>query len=241
MIEFRPLASSSDGCCYRVGSGSNYPLLIDAGLRYADIQKALDFKVSSLAGVLISHAHGDHCLAVPHLLKAGVDVYASSQTWQALRIESHRAATIREGDEFSIGPWRVHPFEAVHDADGTLGFFIAGPDGGKLLYLTDSAYAKFRFDGITHLAVECNFSREILRTNTVSGKIDLQRGKRTAVTHLSLERLIEMLKANDLSNLQETWLLHLSDENSDEALFKSEIQKVTGKPTYVAANTEVRV
>lgn len=235
MIEFRPLASSSDGCCYRVGSGSSMPLLIDAGLRYQEIQKGLDFKVSSLAGVLISHAHGDHCKAVPELLKAGVDVYASAQTWQAMRIESHRAATIREGEEFSIGPWRVHPFEAVHDMDGTLGFVVASPCGGRLLYLTDSAYSKFRFDGLTVIAVECNYSRELLRTNTISGKIDLQRGRRTTCTHLSLERLIEMLQANDLSQCKEIHLLHLSDENSSEEEFKLAVQRATGVPTYVAA------
>jgi phosphoribosyl 1,2-cyclic phosphodiesterase len=239
MLQFRPLASSSDGCSYVLRAGDHPPLLIDAGIGFRDIQRALDFKVGSLAGVLISHAHGDHVKAVPELLRAGVDCYASSQTWATLRIESHRAKTVKEGDEFPVGPWNVHPFEAVHDTDGTLGFVIAGPDGGRLLYLTDSAYSKFRFDGLTHIAVEANYSRELLRQNTISGKINLQRGRRTTCTHLSLERLLDMLKANDLSQCEEIHLLHLSDENSNEEEFKLAVQRATGVPTYIAAKTEV--
>jgi phosphoribosyl 1,2-cyclic phosphodiesterase len=49
-----------------------------------------------------------------------------------------------------------------------------------------------------------------------------------------LEQVKEFLKANDLSKVQQIVLIHLSDGNSDEALFKTEIQKLTGKPVYVA-------
>jgi hypothetical protein len=42
------------------------------------------------------------------------------------------------------------------------------------------------------------------------------------------------LKANDLSKVQEIWLLHLSEQNSCEKRFKEEVQKITGKPTYIA-------
>ena len=44
----------------------------------------------------------------------------------------------------------------------------------------------------------------------------------------------ELLKANDLSKVQQIWLLHLSDGNSDEKRFKREIQELTGKPTFIA-------
>jgi hypothetical protein len=42
------------------------------------------------------------------------------------------------------------------------------------------------------------------------------------------------MQANDLSKVQEIWLLHLSDGNSDADRFKREIQELTGKPVYVA-------
>jgi hypothetical protein len=53
-------------------------------------------------------------------------------------------------------------------------------------------------------------------------------------SHFSLENVKRFLQANDLSRVQEIWLLHLSDGNSDETRFKREIQELTGKPVIIA-------
>jgi phosphoribosyl 1,2-cyclic phosphodiesterase len=82
--------------------------------------------------------------------------------------------------------------------------------------------------------VEANHSMEIMRANSESGRIDHARFNRTAHTHMSIERLIELLKANDLSKAQQIWLLHLSSENSSEDDFKDKVQRATGVPTFVA-------
>lgn len=235
MIDFRALASSSDGCCYLVGSGTYPPLLLDAGLSHLNIQRALGFSVSTVAGVLLSHAHGDHCRAVKNLAAVGVDIYAHEETWKAMGFASHRTKTVQAREAFKVGPWSVMPFEAVHDMPGTLGFVIDAPAGGRLLYLTDTAYSRVTFGpGLTHLAVECNFSEEILRANTLAGRIDVFRHRRTSHNHMSLERLLELLAANDLTAVEEIHLLHLSDENSDEGLFRMTVQRATGKPVIVA-------
>lgn len=243
MIEFRPLASSSDGCAYRLGFGPGKgALLLDCGIRFTALEIALDFEVSQLAGCLISHAHSDHCKAVYDLLKRGVKCYATFETWDALwkRDEkftgpfSHR---MKEGQIFHIGDWVVTPFEAKHDLEGTLGFVIDG-HGERCLYLTDSAYSKYRFEGLTRIYIECNHSSELMRQNVREGDIHTERYKRTAQNHMSLERLLDMLKANDLSKVKEIHLLHLSDANSDEVAFKEAVQRATGCPVYIAAKRE---
>lgn len=239
-MDFRPLASSSDGCSYLVSSGTHAPLLIDAGLRFAEIRQAMDFKVTGLAGCIVSHCHGDHSKSVRELLGASVDVYASPETWEELRlpVSGLGAHNLTPHKPTQVGPWLVHPFEAVHDAPGTLGFLIAGPEGGRLLYLTDTAYSRYTFEGLTHVCVEANFSNEILRKNISGGRVGKDRYKRTSRNHMSLDRLIGMLKANDLSKVKEIWLLHLSDANSDEIEFKLAVQRATGKPVFIAAKRE---
>ena len=56
---------------------------------------------------------------------------------------------------------------------------------------------------------------------------------------MSLETAKDFLRANDLTAVQEIWLCHLSDGNSDAERFKREIQALTGKPVYIAQKSEV--
>lgn len=59
------------------------------------------------------------------------------------------------------------------------------------------------------------------------------KSKMVSARNMSLETLLDFLKVNALSKLQEIWLLHLSDSNSDEALIREKIAKVTGKLIYI--------
>lgn len=81
--------------------------------------------------------------------------------------------------------------------------------------------------------IECNYSQRILNENVESGRVPEFLMHRVMQSHFSLENLLVFLKANDLSKVQEIHLLHLSDSNSYEALFKQEVQAATGKLVYV--------
>lgn len=50
---------------------------------------------------------------------------------------------------------------------------------------------------------------------------------------MSLDTVKEFLSENDLNKVQQIYLLHLSDNNSDTALFKDAIQRQTGAEVYV--------
>jgi phosphoribosyl 1,2-cyclic phosphodiesterase len=233
MIAITPLASSSKGNCYHVTDGTT-ALLLEAGIRYKDIQRALNFQVSSIAGCLISHEHGDHGKAAADVMKAGIDVYASQGTLDALGLSGHRAKPIKAKQQFQVGTWTILPFDVQHDVAEPLGFLLANRTGDKLVFATDTYYIRYRFQGLTHIMVECNYSLRILDENIAAGRVPAVMKKRLLKSHFSLEHVKDFLRANDLSKVQEIWLLHLSDNNSDAALFKHEIQELTGKPVWVA-------
>jgi len=241
MIEFVPLASSSAGCAYLLKSEDHAPLLIDAGLAFSDLQRMLweeDVNVSDLAGCLISHGHGDHAKAVPKLMAAGVDCYASREAWQHMGIEGHRAYTLHHDEFEDLGDWYADGFQAVHDSEGCMGFLVEvanKPDHGSLLYLTDSAYCPYRFEGLTHICVEANYSEDLLKENAMTGRVNVEVAKRTLQTHASIERVIQMLKANDLSRVEAIYLMHLSRANSDWRDFRDQVQRATGVAVYVCA------
>jgi phosphoribosyl 1,2-cyclic phosphodiesterase len=127
-------------------------------------------------------------------------------------------------------PWRVLPFDLRHDTPGTLGFCVEGPSKERLLYVTDTAFIPYRFDGLTIVAIEANYSEAILRESGEATKRKL----RALRYHMSLERTLAFLAANDLDGVREIWLLHLSDAHSDEAAFREAVREATGKPVFVA-------
>jgi phosphoribosyl 1,2-cyclic phosphodiesterase len=238
-MEMHTLASGSSGNAYLVTDGTT-ELLIEAGLPFRQIREGLDFGLSRIAGCLVSHEHGDHAKAVKDLLKAGVDCHMSFGTARALGVlDSHRFQPINYRDSFRIGSWTVLPFDTVHDAAEPMGFLLAS-QGLKLLFATDTAYIRYRFAGLTHLMVECNYDLDVLKTNVIAGVVDHELKRRTLRSHMSLETLKGFLKANDLRAVRQIWLLHLSGDNSDAERFKTEVQRLTGKPvTCCEARGEV--
>jgi phosphoribosyl 1,2-cyclic phosphodiesterase len=232
MINIIALGSSSKGNCYMIDDGST-KIMLECGLPYREIQKGFNFQMSSIAGCLVSHEHGDHSKSVKDVLKAGIDVYSSEGTFKALNITHHRAKQIKAKEQFQIGTWTILPFETEHDTEESLGFLLVNRQGEKLLFATDTYYIKYRFQGLNFLMIECNYSLDILNQNIANGSVPKVMKKRLLRSHFSLENVKEFLKANDLSKVQEVWLLHLSDSNSNAEQFKREVQELTGKMVYV--------
>lgn len=232
MIEFKPLASSSAANTYVVSDGKT-TLLLDAGLKMADIRRGLNFNLSSVDAALISHQHGDHSRSVRDLIKAGIDVYLPEDAISELGVQGHRVHQLDSLRTRAIGSWTVLPFPVEHDVQA-LGFLLANEAGEKLLYVTDSYYVRYRFDGLTVIAVECNYALDILDRNIAEGRVSASLRGRLLRSHFSLEHVKDFLRANDLSKVREVHLLHLSDANSDEERFKREVQEICGCPVYVA-------
>lgn len=232
-LTFQPIASSSLGNSFIVDDGQT-KILIECGISFKEIQIALDFKLSSLDGCLLTHEHGDHSKATKEILKAGVDLYASQGTFDALGYHHHRQRVIIAKKPFRLNTLSILPFSVEHDAEEPLGFLIEADNGERLLFATDTYYLRYRFKNLSIIAVECNYSEEILNQNILNGDIPLVMKKRLLYSHFSFENYLEFLKSNDLSNVKEIWLLHMSVRNADADLFKREVEALTGKMVYIA-------
>lgn len=184
-------------------------------------------------GALYLTAIFDHAKHIKEFAKMGIDLYSSQETFDSMGVSGHRAHVVKDGDTFRLGGSTVRAFGVEHDCQGSLGFIIAnGKD--RILFLTDTAYCRYLFPGVTHLICECNHSRAILEAKHERGEIDSAHMRRVMASHMSLERVKDMIAENEWDKLQAIHLTHLSRENSDEALFKKEIQAIAGCPVYVA-------
>jgi phosphoribosyl 1,2-cyclic phosphodiesterase len=163
--------------------------------------------------------------------QSGVGAAVESGIAEALGIELHHRTHIIEAmKQFSIGPWAILPFDTIHDAAEPLGFLIRHESGEKILFATDTMFVKYRFPGLTLTCIECNYSKR-----TMSEDMHPAQRHRLLRSHMSLETVLDFLDANDMSMVRELRLLHLSDDNSDERMFKEKIQGATGIPVIIEA------
>lgn len=229
-MDIKIIASGSTGNCYKV-SNEDTTLLIECGIPYKKIQQALNFKTTDIDGVLVSHEHGDHSKACKDLIKAGVDLYMTEGTKEALELESHRVKTFEKNGYFTyrwvdIGSFKIKIFETVHDAKESVGFYILNAKTDeRLLFITDTMFVKNRFRTIDYLMIEVNYVKETINNNL---NLDPILRKRIKENHMSLETALDFLKKCNLSRLKKVYVLHLSDANSDYKVIKESLQELTG-------------
>lgn len=232
MIEIQTIATGSTGNCYMINDGTTR-LLIELGITFKQIQKSLNYETSKITGALISHSHKDHCKGVQGALDASMDVYMSEATTNEIGIQHNRIKLYENKKQFRVGSFIVLPFDLKHDVENH-GFLIQSDNGSRLLFASDTYYVRYKFPNLNYIMIECNYSDQILKENIQSERVPGFLGKRIIQSHFSLENLLVFFKSNDLSKVKEIHLLHLSDTNSDEDLFKKTVQAATGKLVYVA-------
>lgn len=238
-MKIEVLGTGSAGNCYKLEIG-RATLLLECGLPYKVIQRKLGFKLSDIDACLVTHEHMDHAKAVKDLMKAGVDCYMTKGTAEALELKGHRLKTFntlgkQKYKTNHLNDILIQPFEAVHDVEEPVSFFIeAKADKGSLVFVTDTAYLKYKIMDCDVLMIECNYVKSTLDENVEQGKVNTSLRNRIVKNHLSLETLVEALQAADLKRLKKIYLLHLSDSNSDEELIKRTIQEITGVEVVVA-------
>lgn len=124
-------------------------------------------------------------------------------------------------------------FSLEHDIP-TVGYLISHEEMGKMVFITDTQFCKYSFKGLNHIVIEANYSEQIMNERLISGSLHGYLRNRIMNSHLSIETCKEFLKANDLSQVQNIILIHLSSGNADEKRFIREVQEATGKNVYVA-------
>jgi phosphoribosyl 1,2-cyclic phosphodiesterase len=226
--------SNSSGNCY-ILQNAKEALIIECGVRFDRIKKALKYIISKVVGCLVSHEHKDHSLDVLQVMQSGIRVYATLGTFKALNIEAfnHRKKVIDENSQFQVGGFKVVAFGVKHDAAQPVGFLIHHEECGTVLFLTDTVYSPYVFKGLNNLIIEANYCEEVLEAKLNNGTEKFLRD-RVIESHLSIQNCKELLKANDLSKVNNIVLIHLSNNHSDAEKFQREVKELTGKNVVVA-------
>ena len=223
------LVSGSSGNCY-ILENDKEALIIEAGLPFMEVKKALDFNVIKIVGVLASHTHGDHAKYIGEYGKSGIPV------WKPYNTDFYKSCDMKKYGTFEVRtfPNQNKDRQWLHNnSDGSecpcYGFHIKHPDMGSLVYATDTEYIKWRFKDVNHIMVEANYDMQFVNREEPNYEHRL-RG------HMSLPTALKFISTNDNPALRNVVLIHLSDKSADSALFKQKTEETVkyGSDVYVA-------
>lgn len=234
-MTLKVLGSSSKGNCYILGNNTEC-IIMELGVPFPDIKKALDFDISKVQFAFCTHAHGDHSKSVKHAVKMGIKVVMSKGTQQFLKNDSVHIINIAHGETYKSGNFELMAFDTNHDCPGKepLGFLIRHPECGTVCFITDSFYVDYQFPNVTHFMVEANYCDSIITERLFNDVLHPAQAHRTRQSHMSVDTCKNLLLANNLKKVHNVVLIHLSDGNSDAERFRHTIQKATNCITTVA-------
>lgn len=231
-IQIQHISSGSKGNSIIVSDGVT-SLMFDAGISYPKLQRKLydlGYKFKDIDGVFITHEHGDHFMAVPPMIENGMQVYMSEGTASKTGTPGYMVSVLRDQKEVKLKSFSVLPFRVEHDAVEPMGFiFHSHSSNERGVYLTDAIVVPpIVSSKINYWIIECNYSKGLLRDSHYDDMLK----DRIRRSHISFENLKAYMSQVDTSGTRMIILIHLSDSNSDEALFVSELQAVLGVPVY---------
>lgn len=222
----RCIATGSSGNCYVIDGGKEV-LVLDCGIPIMQIKKGLNFDISRIVGVCVTHAHADHAKSVKDFENMGIKVLTPYN--KEVDFEGEHEERIY----YTLGEFDINAFTLTNtngrfmhtNNNGSecqcYGFLITHPDMGKMIYITDTELVKWRFSGINHILISCNYDKDLIPKD-YPAKEHIFRG------HMELQTVKEFVMANKSDALRNVILCHLSGDNADSDKMLAEISKAAG-------------
>jgi phosphoribosyl 1,2-cyclic phosphodiesterase len=239
-LRFASLGSGSEGNALLVEAGGALPgrvglrVLIDCGFGPREAERRLarlDCPASSIAGILVTHEHGDHAGGVFRLARAHrIPVYLTHGTLRALPQAAGCEDLVRVIDShrpFELGGLRVEPFPVPHDAREPVQYVL--DDGtARLGVLTDighpTAHLPQALSRLTALVLETNHDAGLLAGSDYPAALKRRIAGRYG--HLENADAARILAALDRSRLRQVVAAHLSRQNNRADLARAALAAV---------------
>ncbi len=228
------LGSGSGGNTFAL-EASNRTLLVDVGFGIRAITSRAEragIDLDSLAGIVVTHEHGDHSRGAPSLARrVGCPLFATSGTLDALSrkldgIDCHRLLT---HEPMLIDPFVVEACRTYHDAAEPIALTVELPDTGSKVGIACDvgrpSRALRRLLRDCHcLIIEANHDDALLRTGPYPASVR----KRIAGSggHLSNKAAADLLSELCHEELRTVVLVHLSNRCNTPGLAEDVVGKV---------------
>lgn len=189
MMKITCLGQGSKGNCW-IADYDGELLIIDAGLSIKTIKRGINYNLMAVQGVLCTHKHKDHSMAVDDLRLCGLSVFTPFTV---------------ETKTQTYGHYRVQAFPVPHGDCDCYGFYIKIGDH-RIIYATDFEHIPFVFkkQALTDMIIECNYQDEYVDKSA-------ENANHKILDHSTLETTIGIVKANQTESLRNVIITHMGD------------------------------
>lgn len=207
-------------------------LLVDAGFGPRTVTRraaVAGVPLVPLAGIVVTHEHGDHARAAARVARQfGCPVAASPGTLAAIgpadgvpthALEPHRATT--------LGPFVVQVARTSHDAREPLAVAVTPPDGTTVGVAYDlgrpTSAVRYLLRGCAALVLEANHDEVMLRTGPYPATVRHRIAGSTG--HLSNRAAADLAADVCTERLRAVILVHLSEQCNRPDLAVAEVRR----------------
>lgn len=234
-MRFASLGSGSEGNGLVVHAGDTH-LLLDCGFGLAETTQRLarlDLTPDTLAGIVVTHEHGDHVSGVPRFArKYGIPVYLTHGTLVAAGVSRFDGVTLNVIDShaaLAVDDIELRPFPVPHDAREPAQFVFG--DGDKALgVLTDTGMSTPHIESmllsVDALVLECNHDLDLLMNSAYPHGLKQRIAGRLG--HLDNAAASGILGALPQGKMQHVIAAHLSKQNNTPALARRALADALG-------------
>ncbi len=207
--------------------------MLDCGFSVKEAERRLarlDVLPGEVAGIIVTHEHGDHIRGVFKFARRyDTPVWLSYGTYQAARADSDGVDVrfCRDDEPFQIAGLTVHPYTVPHDAREPLQYCISS-ERCKLGVLTDVGHKTERIlsalAACDALVLEWNHDSDMLANSSYPYSLK----QRIAGPHGHLSNAVaeEILREVDRSRLKLVIAAHLSQQNNRAELVEQRMAHV---------------
>ena len=240
-MRFASLGSGSEGNGLVVEAG--HPrVLMDCGFGLADTVSRLarlGLQPDELAGIVVTHEHGDHIGGVGRLArKYKLPVWLTAGTLgMAQDLDGVAVQVIDSHAAFVVEALEIQPYPVPHDAREPVQYVFS--DGAKRLgVLTDSGcstpHIEAMLAGVEALVLECNHDAAMLENGPYPASLKRRVGGRFG--HLENSQSAALLEKLKHDRLQCVMAAHVSRKNNTTTLAQRTLARV-----LECADDDVRV
>lgn len=225
------IGTGSSGNCYILDCNGE-KLILELGLPWKQILRTMDFKLDGVVSCCVSHIHKDHAFAVPNALSYGLKVFAPRSVCDIYP----KCTPVYHAKRYKLGGYTIMPLKVPHgDCEECMSYYIELPDGQTMLFATDLSDFPYNIKGINTIMLEANYGEELIIDRLCNGS-DI---RSSFNAHMEINDTIRIIKRLNNPNLNKVVLIHLSDGNSDERMFKDKAFAETGVRCEIASAGDI--